>query len=291
MDADHAAGIPVCELIFPDSTRPHGGVHWDGRPGRHQSLTFQPRRHPWSSIDDVHDPMDSEQLRHRICFEAAQLLNGRRVRTYHEARWQAARAITRRYLPSECLPTDVEIRVQLQHLMGSAGAFPDPLPGPTTPADDALPEDRFEHYLALLLPLDRVMQSVDTHPEGDVLYHSLQVFELTCESHPWDEELLTAALLHDVGKGIDPRDSHEAGLVALSGFITVRTRWLIENLPSVHRIFEGTLGMRARRRLAASESWEELDVLAAHDRDGRVPGRRVRKPEEAIEFLRRLSVA
>lgn len=233
--------------------------------------------------------MDTEQLRQRISFEAAQLLCGRRVNTYHEARWQAARAITRSYLPSECLPTDVEIRVQLQQLMGSAGAFPATLPGPQTPDDDDLPDDRFEHYLALLLPLDRVMQSTDTHPEGDVLYHSLQVFELTCETHPWDEELLTAALLHDVGKGIDPRDSHEAGLVALGGFITERTRWLIENLPSVHRIFEGTLGARARRRLAAAESWEELDILAAHDRDGRVPGRTVRQPEDAVDFLRTLA--
>lgn len=233
--------------------------------------------------------MDSEQLRQQICFHAAQLLHGRRVNTYHDARWQAARAITRRYIPSESLPTDVEIRVQLQQLMGSTGAFPVTLPAPDTPEDDALPEDRFEHYLALLLPLDRVMQSTDTHPEGDVLYHCLQVFELTFESHPWDEELLTAALLHDVGKGIDPRDSHGAGLTALSGFITERTRWLIENLPSVHRLFEGTLGVRARRRLATSDSWAELDALAAHDREGRVPGRTVRLPEEAVQCLKVLS--
>jgi hypothetical protein len=233
--------------------------------------------------------MDSSQLRHRISFEAARLLQGRRVNNYGDARWRAARSITRSYLPKECLPTDVEIRVQLQLLMGSAGAFPVTVPGPDTTDDDDLPEDRFEHYLALLMPLDRVIQSVDTHPEGDVLYHSLQVFELSHQTHPWDEELLTAALMHDIGKGIDPRDSHQAGLNALGGFITPRTRWLIENLPLVHRIFEGTLGGRAKRRLATSESWEELDVLAAHDREGRVPGRSVRAPEGAIDVLRTLS--
>ena len=233
--------------------------------------------------------MDHEQLRHRISFDAARLLQGRRVKNYHEARWKAARSITRSYLPKECLPTDIEIRTQLQQLMGSSGAFPTTLPRPSTPADDELPTDRFEHYLALLLPLDRVMQPPATHPEGDVLYHSLQVFELTHETHPWDEELLTAALLHDVGKGIDPRDSHEAGLMALGGFITQRTRWLIDNLPSVHRLFEGVLGARARRRLATSESWEELDVLAAHDRNGRIPGRNVRPTAEAISILQDLS--
>ncbi len=233
--------------------------------------------------------MDHDQLRHRISFDAARLLHGRRVNNYHDARWKAARSITRSFLPTECLPTDLEIRTQLQQLMGSAGAFPVTLPGPLMSADDDLPNDRFEHYMALLLPLDRVIQPVEIHPEGDVLYHSLQVFELTYETHPWDEELLTAALLHDVGKGIDPRNCYDAGLTALSGFITSRTHWLIENLPSVHRIFEGTLGVRARRRLARSESWEELDTLAAHDREGRVPGRNVRQPEEAIKLLKELS--
>ncbi|MCH2203304.1 MAG: hypothetical protein MK102_15150 [Fuerstiella sp.] len=233
--------------------------------------------------------MDRVQLRQRISFDAARLLHGRRVGNYHDARWQAARTITGSFLPAECLPTDVEIRVHLQQLMGSLGTFPATLPGPGTPEDSDLPEDRFDHYLALLLPLDRVMQSADLHPEGDVLYHSLQVFELTRATHPWDEELLTAALMHDVGKGIDHRDSHQAGLTALSGFITERTRWLIDNLPSAHRMFEGTLGSRARRRLATSESWDELDALAAHDRDGRVPGRRVQQPEEALNVLRVMS--
>jgi len=234
--------------------------------------------------------MDHEQIRHRISFDAARLLLARRVASYNDARWKAARALTRSYLPSECLPTDIEIRIQLQHLMGSDCGFPDTLPAPEIPNDDRLPEDRFDHYLALLLPLDRVRQAADMHPEGDVLYHLLQVFELTWQAQPWDEELLTASLLHDVGKGIDPRDALNAGLTALSGFITDRTRWFIESLPLAHRIFEGTLGIRARRRLAASESWEELDLLVRNDREGRIPGRCVRRPEEAVSCLRDLSI-
>ena len=50
------------------------------------------------------------------------------------------------------------------------------------------------------------------HPEGDALYHSLQVFELAREERPYDEEFLLAALLHDVGKAIDPSDHVEAAL-------------------------------------------------------------------------------
>lgn len=232
--------------------------------------------------------MEHGQLRQRISFSAAQLLHSRRVSNYHDARWQAARAITRSFLPAECLPTDIEIRVQLQQLMGSDGAFPGSLPGPETPHDDSLPNDRFDHYTALLLPLDKVIQPRVEHPEGDVLYHSLQVFELTAASHPWDEELLTAALLHDVGKGIDPRDGHAASLRAVSGYVTARTLWLIENLPAAHRHFEGTLGARARRRLVSSDSWDELSTLADHDLNGRLPGRSVGSIRNSIHHLQDL---
>ncbi len=60
--------------------------------------------------------------------------------------------------------------------------------------------DRFQLYTALLLPLENVKQHAKYHPEGDVLYHSLQVFDLAYDAQPYDEEFLLAALLHDVGK-------------------------------------------------------------------------------------------
>src|SRR5262249_25937490 len=57
--------------------------------------------------------------------------------------------------------------------------------------------DPYPIYRMLLLPLENVSQSARHHPEGDVLYHSLQVFELACAQRPYDEEFLLAALLHD----------------------------------------------------------------------------------------------
>ncbi|MGA2233344.1 MAG: tRNA adenylyltransferase, partial [Tepidisphaeraceae bacterium] len=62
--------------------------------------------------------------------------------------------------------------------------------------DDFL--DRFELFRMLLAPLEEVRQSAVHHPEGDALYHSLQVFELARDRAPYDEEFLLAALLHDV---------------------------------------------------------------------------------------------
>lgn len=152
-------------------------------------------------------------------------------------------------------------------------------------------EQDFDQYFQLLAPMDKVLLNRETHPEGDLLYHSLQVFTLAKDARDWDEEFLTAALLHDVGKGIDPFDAHEATLTAVQGIVTDRTFWLIEQLPLQHRASEGTLGARAKRRLSEHPDGEELRLLAVCDSDGRVPGRRVCSLEDAIGDLRRLSAS
>lgn len=150
--------------------------------------------------------------------------------------------------------------------------------------------DRFQVFEALLLPLENVKQSPKYHPEGDALYHSLQVFDLACDELPYDEEFLLAALLHDVGKGIDSLDHTAAGLEALEGFITDRTAWLIEHHMDAHKILEGEIGARAHRRLRQNESYEELLLLGRCDRDGRQIGVPASEVEEALEYLRDLSV-
>ena len=154
--------------------------------------------------------------------------------------------------------------------------------------DQAEQPDRFQLFCALLLPLENVKQHPKYHPEGDVLYHSLQVFDLACDQLPYDEEFLLAALLHDVGKGIDPQDHVLSGLEALDGFITPRTHWLIEYHMEAHRILDGNIGARAHRRLKENESYDELITLCHCDRGGRVPGVQTSELEEAIEYIREL---
>lgn len=149
--------------------------------------------------------------------------------------------------------------------------------------------DRFQIYEMLLLPLERVKQSPKWHPEGDALYHSLQVFDLACDELPYDEEFLLAALLHDVGKAIDPQDHVAAGLEALGESITERTAWMIEHHMTAGSLLDGSGGARARRRLAASEDFEELLLLARCDRAGRVAGVDAPDLDEALEYLRELS--
>jgi HD domain len=149
--------------------------------------------------------------------------------------------------------------------------------------------DRFQVFRSLLLPLEKVGQSKKHHPEGDVLYHSLQVFELARYELPYDEEFLLAALLHDVGKGIDPDDHVAAGLEALEGAITPRTAWFIEHHMHAHQVADGTIGFRAAKRLRESLDFEELMLLQKCDREGRQRGMPVMEVDEALDFLRELS--
>jgi hypothetical protein len=149
--------------------------------------------------------------------------------------------------------------------------------------------DRFQVYEALMLPLENVKQSRRYHPEGDVLYHSLQVFDLARDELPYDEEFLLAALLHDVGKAIDPGNHVAAGLEALADFISSRTAWLIEHHMLAHAIHDGTIGARAHRRLQQSEDYEELLLLGRCDRLGRQAGVQAPELDEAFDYLRELA--
>ena len=154
-------------------------------------------------------------------------------------------------------------------------------------ADEAI--DRFQEFYSLLLALEEVKQHPKYHPEGDALYHSLQVFDLACDERPYDEEFLLAALLHDVGKALDPYAHVESGLEALTGLITERTAWLIAHHMEAHKIADQTIGARARRRLEANENYEDLLLLGECDRGGRCQGVRTTSLEDALDYIRSLA--
>jgi predicted HD phosphohydrolase len=118
----------------------------------------------------------------------------------------------------------------------------------------------------------------------------LQVFDLACDEIPYDEEFLLAALLHDVGKAIDKERHVEAALEALEDYCTERTLWLIEHHMLAHQLRDGTLGARARRRLAEHEDYETLLLLGACDRNGRQRGVAASDLDEALEYLRELAL-
>ena len=149
--------------------------------------------------------------------------------------------------------------------------------------------DPFQLFESLLLPLENVKQNPTYHPEGDALYHSLQVYDLACDQLPYDEEFLLAAILHDVGKGIEPHDHVNSGLRALDGFITERTAWLIANHMIAHKIHDGSIGARKWRRLRENESYPELVLLGECDRAGRQVGVMTTELDDALEYIRGIS--
>ncbi|MFW5693313.1 MAG: HD domain-containing protein [Thermoguttaceae bacterium] len=237
--------------------------------------------------------MKNDQTRRRIASEAARLMFHRGEDAFFRARMKAARCVLGGEPRRHELPSDREIGNCIQSLADLQGAgcrtarpeSPDAAEEP----EGGLRPDRFHVYEWLLLPLEKVMASVERHPEGDLLYHSLQVFELARNERPYDEEFLLAALLHDVGKAIDRREHAAAALAALEGFITPRTAWLIEHHGEAQAHFDGTLGMRSRRRLAASDDYEELLLLAECDRAGRARGVPVPDVPESLDYLRCLA--
>jgi hypothetical protein len=241
--------------------------------------------------------MSIERLRRRVAFEAAKLLYSREETQYGTAKMKAARRLVAGEISPADLPCNREIRHSLRTIARAGRAeqvqlltevaAERALGRPTEAGESTV--DRFRAYELLLLPLEQVMQSPQEHPEGDVLYHSLQVFELARQTLPYDEEFLLAALLHDVGKAVDRRNHVAAALEMLAGMVSERTAWLIEHHVEALLLREGTLGLRLRRRLEAAPDFDELMLLAACDRQGRAVGCETPDVREALQYVRELA--
>ena len=225
----------------------------------------------------------------------------------YAAKRKAAAVLGHRLRPGD-LPSDAEVREQLLAIARdpagtseAADSQPDPEPGEEL-GSLAAALDRFAIYKMRLEPLETVKQNPKQHPEGDALFHSLQVFHLARDIRPYDEEFLLAALLHDVGKAIDPQNHVAAGIEALRGSVTERTLWLIEHqkdlAPRRDRSTPGKEGSssgrdrpipaRLKRQIDASEYAEDLLLLRELDQAGRVPGQPVDSVDDVLEYLKGL---
>lgn len=133
--------------------------------------------------------------------------------------------------------------------------------------------------LDLLHALDGVAQPARYHPEGDALFHSLQVFQ-HAHAATDDHELWAAALLHDVGKSIDGRDHDAIGADLLEGLVSDRVLFLVRHHLDLLRD-----PRRTRRRLHGTRELRDLESLRRWDLAGRRPHAIVPTPEAALAAL------
>lgn len=136
-----------------------------------------------------------------------------------------------------------------------------------------------EDLVSLLLALDGVEQSRRYHPEGDALFHSLQVFALAMRGTD-DRVLWAAALFHDVGKAIDGPLHDEVGADLLEGLLPDRAVWLVR-----HHLDLLKDPRRTRARYRGTPELLDLERLRRWDLGGRNPNARVMSIEGALALL------
>ncbi len=123
--------------------------------------------------------MSSDRVRRRVAWEAARLMYTREESEYAPAKRKAARRVVSGPPRRGDLPSKREIRSELERLLESGD---ETLAACAEPLDGRGKLDRFHVYQMLLAPLEQVKENANSHPEGDVLYHSLQVFALRATS-------------------------------------------------------------------------------------------------------------
>lgn len=146
-------------------------------------------------------------------------------------------------------------------------------------------DDIFDALVAMLEPLARVRQDPKHHPEGDALFHSLQVFDLALGAGE-PPHLVAAALLHDVGKACADGPHEESGAALIATFADERTCFLVERHMDLLRDAPGT-----RRRLRGDARLIELERLREHDLRGRRKSAHVPTLERAVGALLEPGVA
>lgn len=139
----------------------------------------------------------------------------------------------------------------------------------------------YSDLFELIAALDGVPQDPRYHPEGDALYHSLQVFE-HARRESVDPAMHAAALLHDVGKALRSPDHDAEGADLLEGLVSPRIVWLVQHHLDLLRSPGQT-----RRRLFNTARLRDLELLRRWDLAGRSARASVCTPEEAVTFITR----
>ena len=137
-----------------------------------------------------------------------------------------------------------------------------------------------DYLLSLLLDLDGIEQDPYYHPEGDALFHSLQVFQLAHQQS--DSPILwAAALFHDVGKVDGSKNHDKVGAEMLKHVLNDQIVWLIEH----HLDLLISPAQTERRLRKQSNRLRQLQQLRQWDLAGREVSADVTSPQQALALL------
>ena len=223
-----------------------------------------------------------DKKRSKIAAEAARrLVRGGDI---HRARLGAARRLSREWVPADELPSSSDITRELsrQRLVDdedcSGGLV-------------SLIGDRFDKIAALVRPLSAMRLDTSRPHTITLLEATLLSFAYVEKQQPFDEELLTAALLVDAGRIINRRNATQAILQAANGLVTSRTAWLVEARDVATAYTNGTLGHRARHRLTVHADSDHAMLLSEATRANQQEDVGTLSLDDAIERLRSLSAS
>lgn len=136
-----------------------------------------------------------------------------------------------------------------------------------------------KYLLDTLLDLEHVEQNPIYHPEGNALFHSLQVFQLSLKLSN-DPEIWAASLFHDIGKAINGPDHAEIGAELLDGIFNENIQWLIR-----HHLDLLIHPSKTKQALKNTHRLKQLTILRHLDLKGRDPYCDVCSPEFAVDYV------
>ena len=137
-----------------------------------------------------------------------------------------------------------------------------------------------DYLLSLLLDLDGIEQDPYYHPEGDALFHSLQVFQLAHQQS--DSPILwAAALFHDVGKADGSKNHDKVGAEMLQHVLNDQIVWLVGH----HLDLLISPAQTKRRLRKQTDRLRQLQQLRQWDLAGREVSADVISPEQAMALL------
>ncbi|NRB79213.1 MAG: HD domain-containing protein [Saccharospirillaceae bacterium] len=136
-----------------------------------------------------------------------------------------------------------------------------------------------DYLIELLNDLDSIEQHPKYHPEGDALFHSLQVFQLSLIKTD-DPIIWAAALFHDVGKAINSAQHDDIGSKMLEGVLHPRIIWLIKHHLNLMKHNKKTI-----QKYANQDRLKDLQLLRKLDETGRDPFAQVMSVNQAINLI------